>query len=153
MSVLRAILNFGQALAAVVPVFERAGVPWKRPDAYDDWDAVANAVFSALVTEDLRYRLPEHLRETFALAPYDMLLPTYRDTDTIEIVSGEHVDGERCVFHALGTEKEPFDTVEYRRVSAAGDPRSDTLARVALNSVSLRLRVVDPQSKEVLVLE
>jgi hypothetical protein len=152
MTVSEAILNLGRALTALVPVFDKAGVPWKRPDAYDEWDAVASALFSALVTEVLRWQLPEHLQETFELTPYDLLLPTYRNTSTIEIAN---VDGvhDRCVFHALATRMAPFDTVEYRRVSAAGDPLSDTLESVPLGRVSLRLRVLDPRSTEVLVLD
>jgi hypothetical protein len=118
MNVSTAILNFSQALAATVPAFEKAGLPWRRPDAYDEWDDVATALFSALVTGVLRWQLPERFREGFAIPPYDLLLESYRDVATIEIVNIAAGAGDRYIFHALVTDHAPFDTVEFRRVRA-----------------------------------
>lgn len=152
MKVSAAVMNFRDALAGLVPAFDRAGIPWKRPDAYDDWDAVASALFSALVQEVLRAELPEAFRDAFALAEYDLLLPNYRDKSTIELAHTDGRDGRR-IFHAFGSDAAPFDTIEYCRVSDVGDLLSDTLERAPLGSVSLRLRALNPRSKEELILE
>lgn len=153
MTVLETILNFKQALIAVVPAFEKAGLSWRRPDAYDEWDAVASALFTSLVVEVLRWQLPERLRDGFRLARYDLLLDSYRDVSTIEVVNFQATSDDRLVFHALGSEREAFDSVEVRSVSAEGEARSDTLELLPLRDVSLRLRAVDPSAPDVLMLE
>ncbi len=47
--------NFRVGLLAVLPSVERLGIPSRRPDAYDHWDALATAVYTALVIEPLLY--------------------------------------------------------------------------------------------------
>ena len=65
MTIASVLLNFRTALLAIVPAVERAGISWKRPDAYDEWDAIATTVFDKLVIEVLRWSLPEEERESF----------------------------------------------------------------------------------------
>lgn len=45
------MLNFAEACRAVVPALDRAGVPWRDGEQYDNWDRVAEALFESLVTE------------------------------------------------------------------------------------------------------
>jgi hypothetical protein len=113
---------------------------------------VASALFEALVVPALRYGLPEPLREFFRLNTYDLLLPRYSDVSTIEVISSRLPKGHRYIFHALGTDRGPLDSVEVRRVSADGEPFDTNLEVVPLSDVFLELRVVDPSNgKEVLM--
>jgi hypothetical protein len=100
----------------------------------------------------LRCGLPEPLRESFRLNKYDLLLLRYSDVSTIEVLTSHLPKNHRYIVHALGTDLEPFDSLEVRRVSADGEPFGTNLEIVPLSGVSLQLRVVDPASgKEVLM--
>lgn len=113
--------NFRRALSAVVPCAERAGVPWRRPDAYDEWDAVASALYRSLVVEPIRWQLSEANWESFSLPDYDLLRPHYGEFSWI-VVGGSKPKEGRFLFHAFATRKQPFDTVEIRRISDSGSP-------------------------------
>ena len=138
MTVDELIANFRQALRALVPSVERAGIPWRRPDAYDEWDSLAAATYDALVAKPLRWSLPEPGQATFRLPKYDLLLESYAGLSVIEVGPP---GGERLrVFHALGTKDEPFDLVEWRSVSIDGSPLSKTLETSPLAQTHFVLR-------------
>ena len=40
---------FRKGLQALTGVFEEVRLPWKEPDAYDEWDNVAQALYYATV--------------------------------------------------------------------------------------------------------
>lgn len=154
MNVSESISNFRAAMLAVIPAFERAGIPWRRPDAYDQWDAVATALFEALVASVQCSRLAESLQTSFALAPYDSLMLHYRRLSTIEVVLVDRPDAVRRVFHALGTTLQPLDSVEFRKLSTDDTPDGSVLETLPLEAVAFRLRVTDPTTgDEVLTLE
>ena len=142
MTVTELLANFRDGLLSLVPAFERVGIPWRRPDAYDEWDAVATAVYRALVVEPLRSALSEGAHATdLQLTDYDVLLPSYANRSLIEIVPGRS-DGLLQVFHALGTDGAPFDTVEWRMVTAeTGTPVSDALERTPFKAVRFVIRI------------
>jgi hypothetical protein len=144
MTVLEVVLNFRAALLGVIPAFEKANIPWRRPDAYDEWDSVASALFETLVSSVLTSRVPETMRESFQLPQYDLLLPGYAALSTIEVLTPQLPRGPRYIFHALGTNTEPLDSLEVRRLSANGEPDGVALEIVPLREVSLLLRVVNP---------
>jgi hypothetical protein len=50
------LLNFGEACRALVPALDRAGVPWRDGEQYDNWDRVAEALFETLVTEPCAFQ-------------------------------------------------------------------------------------------------
>lgn len=142
MTVTDLLLNFRQALLAVVPTVEKVGTSWRRLDAYDEWDAIASALFNALVFEVLRWSQPERLKERFRLPDYDLLLQSYAGLCVLEVVhpalpSGHHI------FHAFGTRKSPFDVVELRRVSETGEPYEQDLTVCPVEGANFRLRL-DP---------
>jgi hypothetical protein len=45
------VLNFAAACRALVPNLERAAVPWRDDDQYDNWDRIAEPLFVSLVAE------------------------------------------------------------------------------------------------------
>lgn len=140
MKVTTVLLNFRGALLALVPMVERVGIPWKRPDAYDEWDAIASALFEKLVVEVLRWSLPEDEQKDFQLPAYDLLLPRYVGMGTLEVVHPSLQRG-RWLFHAFGTESKPFDLVEVRSLSVDGSPLSEELKTCPIDEVVFRLRI------------
>lgn len=131
--------NFRDALLGVLPAVQAADIPWRRPDAYDDWDNIATALYDALVIESLRWEFPEGFLDEFKIPAYDMLLEDYGSYSWIEVL--EHRGPSVCVFHALSTDQEPFDQVEYRLVSPNGIPLSSELNTVSLDRAKFNLRL------------
>ena len=50
------MLNFADACRALVPTMDRAGVPWRDGEQYDNWDRVAEALFESLVAEPCAFQ-------------------------------------------------------------------------------------------------
>ena len=48
--------NFADACRALVPSLDRAVVPWRDGEQYDNWDRVADALFESLVTEPCAFQ-------------------------------------------------------------------------------------------------
>lgn len=63
MTVTELITNFRAGLLGLLPSIECVGIPWKRPEAYDEWDNLATAVYQALIVEPLRSSLPNAEQE------------------------------------------------------------------------------------------
>jgi hypothetical protein len=140
MTVTDLITNFRTALLGLVPSVERVGMPWRRPDAYDDWDDMVTAIYKGLVIEPIRRGLPEIDPEAFQLADYDMLLPSYAGVSVIELLPTDRRGAIR-VFHALGTARAPFDIVEWRIVGVDGKPQSEELETSPFDSTRFALRM------------
>jgi len=132
--------NFRAALVALVPMVECAGIAWKRPEAYDEWDAIAGTLFAQLVVEVLRWSLPAEARQGFQLPTYDLLLPSYTGLSWIEVTHPSL--GTGCwVFHAFGTETQPFDVVEVRGVTVHGQPLSESYETCPVDGAGFDLRL------------
>jgi hypothetical protein len=132
--------NFRAGLLGLLPSVERVGIPWQRPDAYDEWDNLAAAVYHTLIVEPLRSSLPEGEQQHFRLPEYDMLLSSYTGRSVIEILSPGSKSAIR-VFHALGTAEAPFDVVEWRTVLLDGTPQSDSLESGPLEGTRFAIRM------------
>jgi len=134
------LLNFRAALVAVIPTVERIGIPWKRPDSYDEWDAIATVLFENLVVHTVRWSLPDPAREGFRLPPYDLLLQKYGGVSTIEANHPGLPDG-RWLFHAFGTSEKPLDIVELRLLTVDGRPIVEELTACSVEEVRFQLRL------------
>lgn len=140
MTVTSVLLNFRAALLSIVPMVEQVNIAWKRPDAYDEWDEIATTMFDKLVVDVLRWSLPEEIQEGFCLPSYDLLLPTYEEVSTLEVIHPSLPQG-RWLFHAFGTDKVPFDVVEVRVLSEDSRPLADDLKTCPLDGSEFRLRL------------
>ena len=60
MTVTSVLLNFRDSLRVLLPMVERVDIPWRRGDAYDEWDAITSVLFNKLVQEVLRWHLPDN---------------------------------------------------------------------------------------------
>ena len=154
MKVTSVLLNYRAALHALVPMVDRVGIPWKRPDAYDEWDTIASVVFENLVVKVLRWSLPESDHWQIKLPAYDLLLPTYADMSTIEVVHPSLRPG-RWLFHAFDTESEPFDLVEVRPLAVDGSLLSEELNQCSINGAVFNFRIYSNQDpiEEIKILE
>ena len=50
------MLNFAEACRALVPALDRANVPWRDGEQYDNWDRIAVDLFETLVTEPCAFQ-------------------------------------------------------------------------------------------------
>jgi hypothetical protein len=139
MTVTETLLNFRRALLGVIAPVERVNIPWRRPDAYDEWDTIASALFGVLVVQILRWSLPATAQAQFRLPAYDLLLESYAACSVLEV---EHpsLDGAH-IFHAFGTRVNPFDVVEVRRISEANTPERSKLVQCDLEHAEFFLRL------------
>ena len=140
MTVTSILLNFRAALVALVPMVERVGICWKRPDSYDEWDAIAKTLFDKLVIDVICWSFPVEERDHCRLPPYDLLLPAYKNMHTLEVTHLSLSPG-RWIFHAFGTVRKPFDIVEVRQLSVDGQPISEKLESCPLDGTKFYLRL------------
>ena len=45
--------NFRGALIAIIPWLERAKIKWKRGESYDDWDSIAETLYTSIVLNSI----------------------------------------------------------------------------------------------------
>ena len=140
MKVASVLLNFRRAILVLVPSMEFVAIPWKRPDAYDEWDEIATMLFSRLVIGVIQWSLPDDDQIDFCMPAYDLLAESYEGQSTLE-VSHPILPQGRWVFHAFGTTSEPFDTVEVREVSMQGLPVADNFVTCPLAGADFRFRL------------
>jgi hypothetical protein len=50
------VRNFASACRAIIPNLERVRVPWRDAEQYDNWDRVAEPLFSTLVVEPCMFQ-------------------------------------------------------------------------------------------------
>ena len=64
------------ALTALVPMAEHAGIAWREGEAYDDWDDLASTLYEVFVVRPIS-TAADASSGALPLAPYDLRLPTY----------------------------------------------------------------------------
>jgi hypothetical protein len=128
--------NFRAALVALLPMVERLGIPWRRGDAYDEWDNIASCLFEQLVESVVTWTL----RSEDNLPAYDMMLPSYNEYNLIEVRHSALEPG-LWVFHAFGTKRTPFDVVEVRNLSLDRFPRDKTLGECDVLGAQFMIRL------------
>lgn len=134
------VLNFRSALLAIVPVFDRVGIAWKRPTAYDEWDTIASTLFQTLVVDVFGWSLRGTTEEDLRMPRYDLLLSSYAGLCVLEVIHPSLSEG-RWLFHAFGTASEPFDLVEVRRLSDDGRPLSTSFETCPVSDARFGLRM------------
>jgi hypothetical protein len=75
-SVDQLIDTFRQGLLALIPVAERAQIAWREPEAYDEWDALAECLYKVFVSDSAG--LPTAAVPPLPLAPYGFTLRPVR---------------------------------------------------------------------------
>lgn len=142
MKITELLLNFRAALVAVLPMVEALGIPWKRGDAYDEWDNLVSGMYKELVA-NVVCAIDYPIGGTpVRLTAYDMILSDYRQYATIEVES-DFLGPGRWVFHAFATDKVPFDLVEARELTTDGRPCGEPFRTCPLVGSRFLLRLHD----------
>lgn len=136
------LLTLREALIALVPTMERARIPWREAEAYDDWDAIATVLYERLVVGTLAAGLSGDDQERgLSLPPYDLLVPSYQPYSWIQVrVPGNE---DRLVFQRFGTTHTPFDTACVVRLDGEARPTCVPM-RVASNQATYLIVVREP---------
>lgn len=132
------IAIFREALLALVPQMEKARIPWREGEAYDDWDDIATSLYTSIVARSVQNSL--QARPGVDLPPYDLLEESYADSAYIEVII--KATQTRFAFVALTTGRDPFDTV--RAVPVATGARVEDEARAAWGDAEFSLCVPQP---------
>lgn len=119
------VLNFRDALRAMVPIAERVGIPWRDGESYDEWDGIAQALFSALVVAVVPW--PDGRERKFA--EYDMRYENYGGLRRIVVRTPSAM--ELHTFVAFSTREAPFDSIRVLNT----DTRADQTSVISANNV------------------
>src|SRR3954447_14666074 len=95
---------FGECLSALAPLVTKVGIEWREPKNYDDWDAIASAIYSSIVAKTVAYTVEGELFNE--LTPYAIIMSEYRGASFL--YSTEF--GREAVFMKLVSSESPFDT-------------------------------------------
>ena len=101
---------FRNALLALAPLAEDAGLTWSDDNPHDDWDRLAESVYEVFVAKPLSQGSPQ----PYPLPRYDYDLTAYGELSWLECeVAGETGP---LVFLRLLTDHTAFDTVQVVRL-------------------------------------
>jgi hypothetical protein len=109
---------FQEALLALLPAMERAHIRWREPDAYDDWDEIAEALFNNIVVRSIAWTSPD--AEAPMVPRYNMVYEHYATMSFIEVVTAGKRRPPYLLFHSFSSTTAPFDTVKCRAIDATG---------------------------------
>ena len=120
MTVTSLLLLYRDALRALVPFFDQLGLPWREPDAYDEWDELASLLYRHFVVGSLLETSVVEDRETIKVAEYDIVQQSYAGMSYVSVIPlGEPKD--RCrVFHSFATDVNPLDRIRFLRINNEG---------------------------------
>lgn len=112
-----------EALAALVPIAERAGIPWRDTEAYDDWDAIASALYANIVARKLGQ--PESVRDVESLhwtfSRYDLLHPSYAGLSFISVKGPEIPSDALAAFVGFAAGEGQFSDIKWIEINAKGE--------------------------------
>lgn len=132
------------ALAALVPVVERLGIPWADGDAYDDWDHIASTLYDQLVVNTCRHAGVFNENQEFA--KYDLVYPSYETLAHFEVLSKQTSEVLGVFVGFAGLDRD-FTNVKYAVRDSEGAIDS-TMTLVALFSdCRIRVRISGAESE------
>ena len=102
-SVNELVLLFSDAMRVLIPIAERAHMPWKEPDAYDDWDHICEAIYRSMVISSIEHA--DEIGKFMPILDYDRRTSSYEKNSFI----GDAKSKEKEAFLCFETETAPFD--------------------------------------------
>jgi hypothetical protein len=106
--------DFRDGLIVLIPIAEKSRMPWRKPNAYDDWERIEAALYESIVVSPF-----ENMVEGcpwYPVATYDFHLETYQDKTFIGLAG----DPAGAALVCLDTMNRPFDTCVFMRLDAEG---------------------------------
>jgi len=134
----RLVLNFREALVALLPFVERVDIPWRSGVAYENWDRIATAVYESLVAEVVSFQPAAAAVPLRLVSPYDMILEDYREFVRIEVTHPD-LRGQHYLFHSFETKVSPFDTVVSRKLTTSLVPVASELREFSVSGATFRI--------------
>lgn len=105
---------FHQALLAMIPIAEKARMPWKEPDTYDDWDEICEVIYKSIIIQSIR-----NDDKNIKLQPilkYDARVDDYSQLSFIT----KEQSSEYLAFVCFETSQAPFDVCLFAVLDAQG---------------------------------
>lgn len=137
MNINNIIENFRSALVGIVPAFEAVDMPWRSPEAYDEWDGVSEALYKALVADVIRWGI-DPADGLVVLPKYDFAYESYEEMSFIAV--NPHRSKYRA-FQSFGTDKKPMDLVGVCQVDQYGKRASDDSAFMKIEDAKFGLLI------------
>jgi hypothetical protein len=114
---------FADCLRALTPHVSKVGITWKDGEAYDDWDAIAQSLYTGVVNNTIAYCVEG--KGFRALTPYGLVRPDYGDCSYL---FGTDL-GHSAPFLYLEGKDKPFDTAVFVKLDLAGKPMKEMLRK------------------------
>ena len=125
-------------LAALVPIVERAGIPWMEGDAYDDWDAIAATLYEQLVVNIVHDSV--EVVGDLAFPEYDTLYPSYESMAYFEVFALETTE-TLGPFVGFESSEPNFNNVKYAIIDDGVSFSTTTTHKVNFLKCGIRLRL------------
>jgi hypothetical protein len=98
---------FSDCLCALAPHVTKVGIEWKEGKNYDDWDAIAQALYASTVNSTIAYAVQG---QGFSkLPPYGLIMPNYSQLSFLF----DRQSGDSFAFLRLEQSDRPFDTAVF----------------------------------------
>lgn len=137
------VVIFSDCLRALSRHVSKVGIDWRDGKNYDDWDHIANALYSTIVGNSIAYTVEG---EGFkAIAPYGMLL---RDYSRNSFLYSDRY-GQTAVFVKLQSSEEPFDTAFFTCLDSEGKPTKEERKSNLRETRLLALLRSDDEQREI----
>jgi len=134
---------FRAGLRSILPVMERAGLPWTDDGTSDPWDDVQESLYRAIIDSCLEHIVGES-SPVSRLAGYGFWVDSY-DSHSFLSARSLRVAGIPNAFLKLTNGAAPFGAAEFRELGADLTP-TDTLHRLVDVDFEIGLRSVSSMS-------
>jgi len=111
-SVNELIALFRDSILALLPSLQKAQIPWRDIDAYDQWDEISETLYKVLVLDAIQWALNDH---EMNVPRYGFKIDDYSSRSFIGVRSPA---GERTAFQLLDANNDRFDMVACRELTA-----------------------------------
>jgi len=111
---------FRESLVGLLPVMERAHLPWQEEEAYDEWDRIAASLFEGIVVSTLQWGVDPGVFTELEVCAYDVVYPDYGKLSFMECLSDLPEPDEHLLFHKFVTDEVPFDMIRCYQVNGCG---------------------------------
>ena len=118
------VIIFSDCLRSLTSHVTKVGIEWEEGKNYDDWDAIAQALYSAIVGATIAYTVEG--KGFKKLAPYALIMPDYSQLSFLSCVQSK----QRLAFLRLERSERPFDTAVFLELDSEGKPTGNRMRKL-----------------------
>jgi hypothetical protein len=141
---------FHDSLESLLPHLERARLPWREGQAYDEWDEISRVLFEKFVTESLKWAIAAE--DTLNLPEYDLSYESYEGRSLI-LVTSPILATAKYVFVRFGSVSRALDSVRCRAVDDRGFPVGSDLEHAPVDTAKYSLALAGPSASPCMISE